>query len=523
MGAGLLAVGGLLRVAYLLDYAALPFAEGPLGDSAVYLHQAARIAAGDHGDTSLLAMSPGYGYVLALFGGAAWPVIGAQAALGLLAGLLVARLARATAGPEHGDAAALGALLLYLGYGLVPFYESKLLSDSLGLSLALGAAALLATTGARAGRPAQTVAAGVVVGLAVLVRAHLVFVAPLLPLAALAPWSSGEPWRLRLRRAAWLGGGLGAVLLARGLFTLHVAGVFVPVLYTAPEAHVVRASSGAAAGARFGSLGFQTEGPPSAWDVVRRVDAHRRGSARGAAERGGGPGSSDDSRGGGPDLLGTARSIDLRGLLRTAPDKLAATFRPVETTHQYAYYGERARIVALQVHAFSFTLIAWLALAGAVALLAGNRGHALWAHAPWIVGIVAVCLLYLPSARYRLPMLVGLLPLAGAGVAALVRAAGTGARAWRDPRWQASALAALVAAWLCWDGARTHIGYAPRNPERWELVVAESLLLQPHDPAEVEARLARARAISAARRGGQPDPAVDAHVEALRARLRPAR
>lgn len=477
--AGLLTLGALLRIAYLLDYAGLPFVEGPLGDSVVYLHQARRVVAGDHGDSSLLAMSPGYGYFLAALGQSAWLAIAIQSLVGLGAGLLLERTTTRLAG----ETAGLIALACYVGYGLFPFYESKLLSETLGFALSLGAFALFTSLSASSS-PRRAAAAGLVLALAVLMRAHLIFVVPFAVVAAPWRWAE-ESKRERARRTAGFVLGLALVFGARGVHTLSTADVFVPVLYTAPDAHVVATSSTSRYDGSLGSVGFQSEGPRSAWDVVRAVESHR---SRPTAER--------SSSG----LLATAASIDVWGAMRAAPPRVLETFRSVEATFQYAYYGERAASPALNASPISFSFVAALAALGAGVWMR-SRPRALLPIAPWILGILMTCVLYAPTARYRLPMLCALLLLAGVGGAWLLEL-----RRNSSARWIPIAVAAAA---IFLHGAWRNVAYEPKHPERWHLVMAESLLQQPHDPAEVAWHLERAVAVST-----DPD-ATSAHIQAL--------
>lgn len=484
---GLLAIGALLRVAYLLDYSGLPFTDGPLGDSVVYLHQAERVQVGEHGDSSLLAMSPGYGYFLALFGDERWLVILLQTAVGLLVGWGLAVLAGRLGGPR----AMLSALGLYLGYGLIPFYESKLLSESLGLALAAAVVGLTLHRRYVHGSFGWAVAAGALLGIALLVRAHLVFIAPLLVLASMVRWDD-EVRRARWIRTMGLVLGLGVVLLTRGAVAFAASGEFVMVLYTAPDAHVVGRSSGATYDGRLDAVGFGGTGPRSAWDVVRAVEEHRNTPAAARSNTG---------------LWETARSIDLGAVVMNLPTRAAKTFRDYEATFQYAYYGEREVIPALRWLPITFPVMAWLALIGGFALARRRGLGALGPYMPWVFGILATCVLYMPTARYRLPMIVVLIPLAGFGVTVLVDAV----RARRPiPR----LIAAFTAALTIFTGWRT-LTYEPQHPERWHLVLAESLAAQPHDPEVLEHHLRAALEVSRDERG-RIDPDVEAHVRAIR-------
>lgn len=483
---GLLLLGALVRIAYLLDYHALPFVDGPLGDSVVYLHQAERVRAGDHGDSSLLAMSPGYGYVLALFG-AGWLVIALQSLLGLVGGWALAGVSSRLWAPRSGVAA----FSLFIGYGLIPFYESKLLSESLGLVLATAVVVLTSRLEVAEGRFGWALGVGATLGLTILMRAHVIFVAPILLVVAALRWRD-EPRVVRARRAAGMALGFGTVLGIRAMVVWVDSGEVVGVLYTAPDAHVVARSTSEAYTGRLDDVGFSGSEPRSAWDVVDAVEEHRL---------------RPDHERGPSGLLATAASIDLRGLAANLPDRVAKTFRDVETTYQYAYYGERKELAALQMLPVTFSLLAWLALAGAIVLGRRDGPRALLPYLPWVLGILTTCVLYMPTARYRFPMVVVLIPLAGVGVVASFDALRSRSRV--AAAYLIATLAiGTVTAW------RT-VTYQPAHPERWHLVIAESLAGQPHDPEALEHHLRSALELSRDAEG-RVDPGVEAHVRAIR-------
>ncbi|RLB46718.1 MAG: hypothetical protein DRJ42_27050, partial [Deltaproteobacteria bacterium] len=221
----------VLRLVYLTEYVrSLPFVDGPVGDSTIYLEQAFHVARGEFGDATLLAMSPLYGYLLYLAG--APEDLLTPIGLQLLFGVASTGLLFAAVRSRFGLGAAVATSALFSTYGAVLFLESKLLSDSLGLLLIIAAQVAYLSPGFRRGHVGISLAAGLVAGLAVLARASLVFCAPLLVVAAFVPWTAAEPVgaRARIRRATLLGLGLGAVLLFNGLWTQHHSGLFVPVV-----------------------------------------------------------------------------------------------------------------------------------------------------------------------------------------------------------------------------------------------------------------------------------------------------
>jgi hypothetical protein len=118
-----------IRLVYFTEYArALPFLWGPVGDSIVYLEQAAHVLRGEHGDATLLAFSPLYGYALALLGAPFDPVT--AAVLQLLSGVFVSGILFVTVYRLSGNAgdgrAALITGLMFSLYGGALFLESKI-------------------------------------------------------------------------------------------------------------------------------------------------------------------------------------------------------------------------------------------------------------------------------------------------------------------------------------------------------------------------------------------------------------
>lgn len=444
-----LAAAGALRLAYLAEYASLPFWDGPLFDSLVYLRQAAAVQAGHHGDASLLAMSPLYGYFLALLQGIAPLVAVVQAGLGLATLWLVWRLARRRlpAGP------ALVAPLALATYGALVFYETKLLSETLGLSLAV-AALWLSEEGRARGRTGLTAAAGAVFALAVLSRASLLL---LLPFVALA--EALEPGR-RLRRAAAFTLAAGALLLARGAWTQAETGHFVPVIMASSTAATtthrawdgeLRASDG-------------SDRRASAWDVVKQAEERLAGREPAA----------------------TYRGLDLVGLVEHAPAKLARLFSDTETGFDYPYYGERTLLTSLNLLPTSFGTLLVLGALGLAARLRRRDLGSLWPLLAWIVGIVALVVVFHPSTRYRLPIVVPLALLSADAVAFVAALA---------PRPRALAAGALLAVaavftWRLYD-------YRLANPANLERTLATSHG-QAGDHAAAEVHFARARALESA-------------------------
>ena len=303
----LTAVAVALKGSYLLEYASLPFLEGPIGDSTVYVAQAAAVREGRFGDPTLLAFSPLYGYLLAAFPNPAAVVL-VQFALGI-ATLWLIYLGTKT---RFGWRAGLISAALYLGYGLVLFYETKVLSDALGLTLAFWA--MLAFLGAkfRSGRWPSSLMTGALVGLSALARASLVFGVPIFAAVSLFRWEASEGWSRRLQRTAGMVAGCAIVLGGYGFWTQAHSGVFVLVRYVTASTSNLQNTTSRPWEADLADVGFRGPGAiASAWDLVAAVEddlARRRAT--------------DDRAGQGPDrgrfrdrrrrlaLRGTSKALD---------------------------------------------------------------------------------------------------------------------------------------------------------------------------------------------------------------------
>jgi hypothetical protein len=464
----------LLRVVYLAEYVELPFLYGPLFDAQVYLAQADAVRAGRFGDATLLAFSPLYGYLLAALGAHAaslGPVL-LQLALGVANVALIWRIGRALFGAPAG---AWGAGW-YAAYGPLLCFETKIMSEILGLSLLLCALAVFVSRRFAAGGWPASLGCGLLLALAVLARASLLFCLPFFALAAaLLPAADAQPagpvpFARRPAPRRTLGVTLGVLLVlgGYGLFTRAHSGLFVPVILTSNSA--AQATRGEFAGDL--RLFQASSGQPvGAWSVVEQAEA-RLGALRS----------------GRPDPASARAGVDVLGWLRQLPRKTWLTFRDAESSFDYGYYGERSEVPALYVTFASFGMLACFAALGAwLALRAGNR-RALLALAPVLVGVLAVTTLFHPGTRYRLPLLVVFAPLAGLVWARAYRGL-TEAR--RAP------LLALCGLTLLFAGLNANRGLS--RPGIWQLRAAEAAAVAGDLP---ECRI-RLRAAAAA----EPDAA----------------
>ncbi|MBN1652743.1 MAG: glycosyltransferase family 39 protein [Deltaproteobacteria bacterium] len=391
-----------LRVIYLDQYTAkLPFIYGPIADSVAYLEQAFRVRSGEFGAPVLLAFSPLYGYFLALVRvdrSLVLPIL-LQLLLGCLALLMLYVFVLRNAGRR----AALFSAALYLGYGTLLYFESKILSDALGLFLVLLASGLYLGNGVREGRLLSSLAAGAIFGLSVLARASLIFCTPFIILCAALPWNRPcEPRRAVCRRAVALAFGLTAVFCANGVWTKVHSGLFVPVIL------VSRTVETSSRGAFRGVLSDATEGEEiiSSYAVVEQARARLANKRNGNEKR----------------VNRTLfPAIDIKGWLVNAPSKLCNTLINRESSFQYGYLGEKSAVSLLRWLPISFGMILLWGVAGAVWLARRDGIRALSPYLPLALGVFITTTLYHPSSRYRLALIVPLLLLAGMGLEAIVR------------------------------------------------------------------------------------------------------
>ena len=423
------------KLAYFLQYAErLPFLEAPLFDSVVYLRQAAAVRSGDFGHPSLLGFSPLYGYLVAATG--ATGVVVVQFGLGLLNAFLVYRMVRQT----WNDTAGLASMVLYGGYGMLMFFETKVMSETLGTTLLLVALTTYHSTSFVKASPRSVFSTGTAFGLATLARANVLLSLPFVVAAAAAPRGADENWRIRFRRSALTAVAIAAVLGANGVWNLGHTGLFVPV---------VSASRTAADASRSGWQGRLTafendQGMVSAWNVVDQ--AERRIEDPSSYE---------------------PPTLDWKGVLHGAPTKAVRTFSDTETTFQYGYYGERQEVPVLQATPVSFGVLLLFSIVGAAAVFRRRDWRAIVPHLPLLLGAVLTSVLFHPSSRYRFPMILPLVHLGGIGVAALYFSKEVVGPMRPNLRRAVVGLVTVVAGLLC---VRT-LSYELAHPGMWQLRV----------------------------------------------------
>lgn len=409
----LIAAAVAIKLLYFREYADFPFLYGPIGDSLVYLRQAHHIRAGNFGDPSIIAFSPLYGYLLAGFGAGVPSII--PVLFQFLLGVLNVVLIYFTARNLFHEKAALVSGILYLTYGMLLFYETKILAETLGLTLALMGLHLYLSKGFFRGNWAMALGAGITIGLAVLARANLVFAALLFVFFAFISWTDAVKNKgARTKRTLGLVLGMLVIFGANGLWNLQNTGLFVPiVLVSKTWAHTTADGQlGSTTGEEVSGIpgGVNPKGADS-FDVVRQAQ-ERMDSANSRS----GDSQSDKTADHGVSILG---DIDFPGWARSAPKKLVETFSDRENSYQYSYAGERSQISILRFLPTSFGLILFLGVLGAVGLVVRKGFLRVVPFLPVLLGSLATTTLYYPSSCYRIAMVLPLILLSGYGIFAL--------------------------------------------------------------------------------------------------------
>jgi len=424
--------------------------------------------------------APLYPYLLAvvlgLSGAGLWAVYIVQSIGSALTAVLLAGIGRRLFSPAVGLVAGVAAAI----YGPLVFYDFVALRTSLAV---LGAAATvwLLIRGGSGERWWPWAAAGVVTGLGFLLRPNAAVMLVLaMPAATVLMW---RQWRRLVTACVGLVVGFAVCLIpliARnvrvGVPPLSVSAVGASTFYLANAA--------GAPGAGWG----MTKGFPEA---MRRTNGRFSSLAREAAD-------SHSSIAGPVGLLFA---------------KLGAFAHYFERTNNASpYYAERFSLL-LRWGTVPFWLVLPLAMTGLVVTWSDRR-RLVWLYLALLVPLVTIVLFY-QTARFRLPMMVALIPLAAAALEWMVARRGT------------LALAVPVTLAVCvvvrWPGNAD----PPRIQER-DLQSGAHVLGQVgrHAPALVEAREAVARFpnsassrltfIEALRKAGRTDEAAAACDQAIR-------
>ncbi|MGH9750139.1 MAG: tetratricopeptide repeat protein [Candidatus Polarisedimenticolia bacterium] len=412
-----------------------PFFEGLILDSEVYDAWARRIAAGGWAGPEAFYFPPLYPYLLGLLYAAAGPSVALAAALQSLLGLanllLLHRIGATVFGARAGLLAACGAAL----YAPLPFFETKILATTLGLTLALAALLALVRAESAAGSPGHDgrrwdwrglrpwTGAGLLIGAAALCVPGT---------ALLAALYAG--WSLRRDRRPAAGILLGAFLATFPVLVHNLAVAGDPLPLSGQGGITFHQGNHPGANGLYAPLpGFSG----SAEDQPREEMAIAEREAGRSLNR------SQVSL----HFLGKGLAfiLDRPGAwLRLEGRKLGYLLGNEEASTEYSLRFERERVPWLRLAFLPFALIAGAGVAGLAADRTASRRPGARAVLVHLLAAAAVPLLFFVSSRYRLPLAAGLLLYAGAYADRLARDP-------REPvRRPAPFLLGLVVALLSW-------------------------------------------------------------------------
>ncbi len=433
------AVGALLRLLHHAGFSASPLGAAPILDAELYDSIARRLAAGHWLGDGVFYFNPLYPYLLGVVyrlcgPGAIGPAHLLQHGLGIGTVALVALAARVSFGPR----AALVAGLLAATYRPFLLYEELLVTETLVVFMCALGLVLTLRAGAREAGRSRALVAGLALGLGLLARPTLA------PLAALI-WL----WRVRSPRAALAA--MAGIALAVAPVTLRNA-IVAPGTFTLITAH---GGETFYVGNRRGADGsnlqpdFVRSGPRTEHEDFRREASRRLGrevdlaTASGYWRR---------------QALAEI-AADPAAWLRLLGKKAALLLSDFEKGDNEDPAAARRLIPIERLPLPSFGPIAMLALLGVLAVRERGRLKSaaprevpvtFISRAPLLLGLTALayaagCLLVFVTARYRLPLAVPLLPLAGEGLVAGLALVGARRRAPEQavPRLTPLALAAI--------------------------------------------------------------------------------
>jgi len=383
----------VLKAAYFLDYAAaLPFLDAPVADAAYYHEWANRILSGQDPSDLPYYLAPLYPYFLAgvrfLCGDSPWPVLAIQGMLGLLTLFCIYRIASRVS-----HKAALFATALVGLYAPIPFVESKFLSETLAIALlAQGTLALVTATGARG-----VALAGVLLGLGVVCRPVLGLFPMLVAIALLV--------RKRFLQTAVLVATVAAPVLPVTIRNWVVSGEWVPITSNAGIVFA-QGNNPAAQGIATPLRGFSL-----------LIEQQQREEMEYASRALGHPATASESSA--YFFRETLKQIgkDPPAHAHLFLKKAIWMLHRREARDVYSLDLERRFVATLGWFFVPFPVLLGLAVIG---LLRGPRP-------PWVLMLLVATavpmLVFSVSFRYRLPMIVPLGVLAGAGGRAIVEAA----------------------------------------------------------------------------------------------------
>lgn len=399
----------LLRLAFVWQIRDLPTQRWLVMDAQRYDELARGIAAGGWLPREVFYQAPLYPYFLALIytvtDNSLLAVRLLQAALGAATVVLLAVLARRLFGTDTGRAAGVLAAL----YGPAIFYVPLLLKSTLTLLALTGAVLLLASTRT----PRHALAAGLLFGVSALLQENLIL---LVPCAAV--------WLLLVERARRSAAMLllGALLGVAPATLLNVLAGGEAVLTSSQGGMNFYIGNSRGASGTYTGLSAGSQNPES-----QREDARRMAAGFATRERGRqvSPGELTPGEISGLFWRESFRQIRAdpaawgRLLLRKA--RLFWNALEIPDAEGYDVYRREGRPLALLW--IGFGIVAPLGLTGlGLAWREGNR-RAVSLLALLLAGLCASVVLFFVFGRYRLPVVVLLIPPAGYTLAALLDAA----------------------------------------------------------------------------------------------------
>jgi 4-amino-4-deoxy-L-arabinose transferase-like glycosyltransferase len=392
-------LGLLIRLAYLLEYRAKSIFYGQLMlDAQVYEDWARRIAAGEWSGGGVFYHAPLYPYLLALcmkvIGDRLLPIYALQMLLGLALLWLVYRIGRRCASGWIGLAA--GGLLVF--YAALPFFETKIMSTSVGVFLSTLAFWALSEAWERGGWT-WWLGSGALVGLSALAIPACLLLAPF--------FAAGLLFRKnRLPEAGALIAGTVLLVAPATLHNLAQGGGFVPI-------------------SSQGGITFYQGNSPKSRGLYRAVEGFsgspltQMTEEKALAEKAVGHplrASEVSSYWFGQGLKTiTAQPGAAFSLLEM---KLLRWFSSIEYSTEYSQAIERSEIATLWIPILPFGFLAVGAVAG---ILLGWRTYPRLVPVYLYLGAtLAPPMIFYVSSRYRLPVAPALAILAGTAVERLV-------------------------------------------------------------------------------------------------------
>ncbi len=420
--AAVLALAFITRFLYLRQFAALPFFDQPVGDSASHLKRAAEIAGG-----AWLPARPFYycsifypyflAAALALFHGSLYAVSAIQIVAGVTLVGLLATLARRL----YGSGAGLATGLLTALYGPFAFLEADVLGVVWGqLALVLALIACVAWAEARervftpAARPGLLALAGIAFGLAGVERPNLLIIVPLA-----AVWCAVRAGRGHVMKPlAALA--LGTALPLAVVLALNVAGTGQWVPLTTSSG--INLSLGYHAGAD-GTFDEPWERADPQF-AARHTEPEEAMIARAAAESGEPMRAQQASAYWGRKALEFIRTHPAEAAWITLR-KAGLLLNGAEVPNHLDYAFIREQAPALWLMPVGFGGVLALAMIGFGDALDQRRRAGTWLLVLVTAGAFAGVLPFTVADRYRAPMVPALLVAAGLGCMALPRLART--------------------------------------------------------------------------------------------------